>query len=185
MSTFCGIDPGLGGAVGFVREGAAFVAVVDMPVLITTTGRRTVDAARLAAILRDQSPAFVLVERVGPRPGEGAVGAFGFGHTFGTITAILATLGLTHDLVQPAAWKRAAGIPPGADKRVSIATALRLLPDAAAYLTRVKDDGRAEALLLAVQAWERRGGSNLSDLGHGNRRLASVCGTAKLGGGAL
>jgi crossover junction endodeoxyribonuclease RuvC len=69
--------------------------------------------------------------------------------------AILAVLGVPHDIVQPASWKRRAGIPPGAGKGCSIATACRLLPAAAPQLTRVKDDGRAEALLLAWQAWER------------------------------
>ena len=148
---FCGIDPGVSGAVGFVGEGGQFAAVVDMPTLPTTTGRRQVDFASLAAILREHGPAFVLVERVGPRPGEGAVGAFAFGHTFGGIMATLAALALPHDVVQPATWKRRAGIPPGADKRASIATAVRLMPGAAPHLTRVKDDGRAESLLLALQ----------------------------------
>ena len=157
---FCGIDPGVSGAVGLVREDGTFAAVHDMPTLPTTTGRRQVDFARLAAILREHGPAFVLVERVGPRPGEGAVGAFAFGHTFGGILGTLAALAVSHDVVQPASWKRRAGIPPGADKRASIVTAVRLLPDASAHLSRVKDDGRAEALLLARQAWERRGGQH-------------------------
>lgn len=153
---FLGIDPGIGGAIGVVNEAGQFVVVHDMPTLPTTTGRRQVDAAALAHLLRDLCPAFALVERVGARPGEGAVGAFAFGHTFGSITAVLAALAMPYDLVQPAAWKRRAGIPPGADKGVSIATAKRLLPAAAGCLARVKDDGRAEALLLAMQAWERR-----------------------------
>lgn len=152
---FAGIDPGVSGAVGLVREDGTFAAVHDMPTLPTTTGRRQVDFASLAAILREHGPAFVLVERVGPRPGEGAVGAFAFGHTFGGILGTLAALAVSHDVIQPASWKRRAGIPPGADKRASIATASRLLPGAASHLTRIKDDGRAEALLLARQAWER------------------------------
>lgn len=155
---FAGIDPGVSGAVGLVREDGAFAAVVDMPTLTQTTGRRAVDPAALAAILRQYQPAFTLVERVGPRPGEGAVGAFAFGQTYGAILATLAAVGLAHDVVMPAQWKRRAGIPPGADKEVSIATALRLLPDAAPWLTRKKDDGRAESLLLALQGWERRQG---------------------------
>lgn len=152
---YCGIDPGVSGAIGLVREDGGFSFVVDMPTLPTTTGRRQVDFATLAHIMREQAPAFVLVERVGPRPGEGAVGAFSFGHTFGGILAVLATLGLPHDVVQPQTWKRRAGIPPGADKKASIATCKRLLPDAGQYLARVKDDGRAESLLLSLQAWER------------------------------
>ena len=150
MSLICGIDPGLSGAVGFITQAGDFVGVYDMPVLPATTGRRQIDAAELADLLREHAPVFTMVERVGPRPGEGATGAFSFGHTFGSITAVLAALSLAHDLVQPAVWKRRAGIPPGADKGASIAVCKRLLPGASSQLTRAKDDGRAEALLLAL-----------------------------------
>ena len=149
---FCGIDPGLSGALGFINVAGEFVGVHDMPVLPSTTGRRQIDAAALADTLRQHAPAFTLVERGGARPGEGAVGAFSFGHTFGSITAVLAALGLAHDLVQLAVWKRRAGIPPGSDKAASIAVAKRLLPAAGQHLARVKDDGSAESLLLALHA---------------------------------
>ncbi len=151
MAVICGIDPGLAGAVGFIGDGGEFIAVYDMPTLPTTTGRRQIDAAALAGILRQHLPAFTMAERVGARLGEGPTGAFSFGHTFGSITAVLAALGLPHDLIQPAVWKRRAGIPAGADKRASVAICKRLIPGAADHLTRVKDDGRAEALLLALQ----------------------------------
>ncbi len=151
MSVLCGSDPGLGGAIGFIDGNRQFIGVYDMPTLPTSTGRRQIDAAALADILRRHSPMFVLVERVGARPGEGAVGAFSFGHTFGCILGVLAALGLSHDLVQPAVWKRRAGIPAGADKDVSIATCKRVLPGSAPHLTRIRDDGRAEALLRAIQ----------------------------------
>jgi crossover junction endodeoxyribonuclease RuvC len=137
---YAGIDPGISGAVGLVREDGTFAAVRDMPTLTTTTGRRQIDFTALAAIFREYSPAFVLVERVGSRPGEGAMGAFAFGLSYGGILGTLAALALSHDVVQPASWKRRAGIPPGAAKGVSIATAKRLLPDAAGHLARVKDD---------------------------------------------
>lgn len=152
MTLVCGIDPGVTGAVGFLDASGNFVGVHDMPVLPTSTGRRQVNHAALAVIPRDQKPGFVLVERVGPRPGEGAVGAFTFGQTYGGILGVLAALGISHDVIQPATWKRRAGIPPKADKQASIATAVRLIPDAAPFLSRVKDDGRAESLLLARQA---------------------------------
>ncbi len=149
--TLCGIDPGLGGAIGFIDTERQFIDVLDMPTLPTTTGRRQIDAAALAGILRQHRPRFVLVERVGSRPGEGAVGAFAFGHTYGAILGVLAALEIAHDVVQPAVWKRRAGIPPGADKGVSIATCKRVLPGSTPHLTRIKDDGRAESLLLALQ----------------------------------
>lgn len=151
-----GIDPGLSGAVGIIDDAGGFVGVFDAPILPTSTGRRQLDASALASILSGSGPlAFVLVERVGPRPGEGPTGAFSFGHTAGSISAVLSVLGIPFDLIQPAVWKRRASIPAGAGKGVSIATAKRLLPAAAPYLTRVKDDGRAESLLLALQALER------------------------------
>lgn len=56
--------------MGFINPDGSFAAVADMPTLVQTTGRRLVDAGALADILRRKAPAFVLVERVGPRPGE-------------------------------------------------------------------------------------------------------------------
>jgi len=48
---FCiGIDPGLSGALGVLDAGGAFVAVHDMPTAISTTGRKHLDPAGLAAI---------------------------------------------------------------------------------------------------------------------------------------
>lgn len=152
---FAGIDPGLAGAVGLIDDSGEFVAVHDTPVLLTTTGRKALDAHALAEILRQHGPVFALVERVGPRPGEGAAGGFSFGFSFGAILGVLGALGLPHALIQPAVWKRRAGIPPRSDKRASILAAKRILPGAAQHLARVKDDGRAEALLLAIQARQR------------------------------
>lgn len=147
-----GIDPGISGAVGFLTLDGEFVAVADMPVLPSSTGRHQVDSAALAEILRQHAPRLVMVERVGARPGEGAVGAFSFGMTFGAILGVLGTLQLPHYLIQPAQWKRAAGIPPKAEKAASIAAAKQLVPSAAASLTLKKHDGRAESLLIARHA---------------------------------
>lgn len=145
----CGIDPGVGGAIGFLNTDGTYAGVEDMPVVIATTGRKELDAAALAETLRAYGPSGAIVERVSSRPGEGAVGAFSFGATYGGILAVLAALQIPTTLVQPAVWKRKAGIPAGADKAVSISTAKRLIPTASTILTLKKHDGRAEALLLA------------------------------------
>ena len=145
----CGIDPGVSGAIGFLFEDGTFRHVSDMPVVTTTTGRKQIDGLGLAAILRRINPYVVIVERVNARPGEGAVGAFSFGHGLGVIQGVLAALDIPYQFVQPAVWKRKAGIPPGADKAASISVALQQIPSAADHLTLVKHHGRAEALLLA------------------------------------
>lgn len=152
---FVGIDPGLTGAIAFVDGAGKFERVADMPTLTNTIGRRSINFNALAKELF-YFPAFVLVERVGPRPGEGAVGAFSFGYGFGGICGVLSAMCLSHGLIQPAAWKRKAGIPAGAPKEASVEAALRLYPKAAPYLTRAKDHGRAEAILLAHLAWKMR-----------------------------
>lgn len=144
-----GVDPGLSGAVGFLNADGTYAGVEDMPVVIATTGRKELDAAGLAETLRAYGPSCAIVERVSSRPGEGAVGAFSFGATYGGILAVLAALQIPTALVAPAVWKRKAGIPAGADKACSISTAKRLIPTASTILTLKKHDGRAEALLLA------------------------------------
>mgnify|MGYP001764615179 CR=1 FL=1 len=152
----CGIDPGISGAVGFLTEAGDFHAVFDMPVATNTTGRKQIDGLGLAAILRRQLPAIAIIERVGPRPGEGPTGAFSFGHSVGVIQGVLSALAVPYTFISPVTWKRAAGIPPGADKSASIAVARQLIPSAGDHLTRIKDHGRAEALLLAHHHLTRR-----------------------------
>ncbi len=149
MRLICGIDPGIKGAVGFLSDDGEFVSVLDMPTYETTTGRRQIDPAGLTSILMQHRPERCVLERVSSRPGEGAVGAFSFGHSLGVIQGVLGALGFPYELVQPSVWKRKAGIPPGANKAASITTAKQQVPSAAASLTLVKHDGRAEALLLA------------------------------------
>lgn len=89
----CGIDPGISGAVGFLTERGEFVRVFDMPVYETTTGRRQIDPVELGSILMQQHPLRCVLERVNARPGEGAVGAFSFGHSLGVIQGVLGALG--------------------------------------------------------------------------------------------
>ena len=152
MRLICGIDPGLGGAIAFLTESGEFRYVADLPIVANTTGRNQIDGLGLAAILRRFPPTICLVERVGPRPGEGATGAFSFGHSVGVIQGVLATLEVPYQFVQPSVWKRQAGIPPSSDKAASIAAAKRLIPTAAPRLTLRKHDGRAESLLIARHA---------------------------------
>ena len=57
----------------------------------------------------------------------------------------------------PPSWKRLVGIPPGRDgaKDAARSEAARRWPDKAGLFARVKDDGRAEAALIAVAALMR------------------------------
>ena len=152
-----GIDPGLGGALALLTLDGVLLDIDDMPVLADgAAGRRAINAPLLAARVRAWGAGQAFCELVGPRPGEGAVGAFGFGRSRGIIEGTLGALSIPVDMVAPAWWKRRIGIPPGADKKdVARSEAIRRWPAMADQFARKKDDGRAEAALIAIAGLTR------------------------------
>jgi crossover junction endodeoxyribonuclease RuvC len=146
--TVIGIDPGLTGAICRLSDGVPQIA--DIPTL-KPRKRRIVDEIELARVIDALGHVDVAyVERVGVRPGEGSVGAFAFGYGYGVLIGILRASFTPIVLVTPAAWKRAMGIPAGAGKDASRQLAKSLFQRDAGLFARVKDDGRAEAALIAA-----------------------------------
>lgn len=135
MTTILGIDPGATGAIAMVTP---MVEVWDMPAT----------PHDLAALMKTFDPATtrVYLERVHSMPNQGVASTFRFGVGFGVIQGVLAALGFAYILVEPSKWKPAMGLR-GAGKAASRAKAQQLYPTA--DLRRVKDHGRAEALLIA------------------------------------
>jgi len=152
-----GIDPGVSGAVALLTAEGALIDVVDMPTLSDGTGgKRSINAPLLAARVRAWGAGLAFVEFVGARPGEGAVGAFSFGRCRGVIEGTLGALAVPVQMVAPSWWKRRVGIPPGADKKdAARSEAIRRWPGKADLFARKKDDGRAEAALIAVAGMAR------------------------------
>lgn len=156
-----GLDPGVTGAIAVVVNGE-LRDVRDLPVRIEGGGtvKRRVDAAGLAAIVRDWRSQYgpdsetAMIERVGAMPGQGVASVFSLGHTAGAVEAVMLALGCPVEFVVPAVWKRAAGL--GANKADSRARASLLYPAHAGQWSRVKDHGRAEAVLIARHGWDRR-----------------------------
>ncbi len=145
-----GIDPGLSGALAALDTQGRVVEVRDMPVLLTSSGRRTVNVLVLRDVLYSLLPIRACwVETVAAMPTDSRVAAFAFGRSVGALEAACLLSAVPVQRVTPQAWKRAAGLPAGAPKAASVETALRLLPGCAPYLTRAKDHGRADALLIA------------------------------------
>jgi crossover junction endodeoxyribonuclease RuvC len=70
------------------------------------------------------------------------------------IEGILAALKMPVTFVAPATWTRAIGRSPGKD--ASRARAMELFPNYEYFFKRVKDDGRADAALIAH--WGRKHG---------------------------
>ncbi len=155
-----GIDPGLGGALALLTSEGMLIDLADMPVLADgAAGRRAINAPLLAARVRAWGAGLAYVEFVGARPGEGPVGAFSFGRCRGVIEGTLGALAIPVEMVAPAWWKRRVGIPPGPDKKdAARSEAIRRWPGKADLFARVKDDGRAEAALIAAAGLMRQGG---------------------------
>jgi crossover junction endodeoxyribonuclease RuvC len=90
------------------------------------------------------------VERQQPMPGNGSSSNVTIGAGIGSLLAVLQVTQAPYELVMPATWKRALGL--DQDKCRSLDKARALFPQAP--LDRARDNGRAEAMLLAE--WGRR-----------------------------
>lgn len=153
-----GIDIGASGALALITEAAELIEVADMPILRDgPASRPAVNGPLLAEIIGRWRANRAFVEFVGARPGEGAVGAFAFGRSRGVCEGVLAALAVPATHIAPAAWKRLVGIPPGRDgaKDAARSEAICRWPAKAALFARVKDDGRAEACLIAIAGLRR------------------------------
>lgn len=153
-------DPGIQGAFAVMIDGS-LVEIEDMPTMVRTvsgTERRYVAPDIVDGLLRSLVTSHVgladrvtfVIEKVGARPKEGAVGAFAFGKGVGHVEGIAIGLRLPRHMVEPALWKRQLKMKKGKD--ASRQRAMELFPDFREQFARAKDDGRAEAALIAQWA---------------------------------
>lgn len=147
-AAFLGVDPGLGGALAVFAGGG--ITTHDMPIF-DIKGKRKLDIQRLHALLGDLvtifEPKLAVVEDVHSMPAQGVASSFTFGYVTGVVHALLASYKIPAHLVSPGAWKRVMGL--SSDKDASRQLASRMFPAEAFQWARKKDDGRAEAALLA------------------------------------
>lgn len=151
-----GIDPGKNGAMAFLSSKG--ICVVDMPnsiPAIVEAIRKNhdpqTDSLRFAVI--EDVGAMTYIDASGKKRGQGAQASFNFGFGAGVLHGVLAALGIRVYSVKPATWKLAYGL--SSNKDESRALAVKKFPNLASQLARKKDDGRAEAALLALFGEER------------------------------
>lgn len=163
MMHVLGVDPGNTGALA-LYDGVDLI-VYDMPTITIKTGRKTklgnekistkADPVKLAALLRPHGTDIsACVEQVMARPENGSVASVSLGRSMGVIEGVLAALGIMYELVRPGDWKRRMEVT--SDKSLSRQKASMMFPNFDHYFARAKDDGRAEAALLALYWWNRR-----------------------------
>ena len=138
-----GIDPGsVSGAFAILSEDHVFVD--DLP-----TVDKGLNAPELARLFRVERPFVAVLERVSAMPKQGVSSSFNFGRAYGTIMGVLAALEVPLVLVTPSMWKghfRLHG--KDRDRDAGRELAIRLYPEVTG-LSRKKDGGRADALLIA------------------------------------
>lgn len=145
-----GIDPGASGAICFLDIERGEIDVIDMP---TTTverngkAKREISPAMLHAILASRKATACYIERVGAMPGQGSSSMFQFGRSVGMVEGVVAALEIPTFYVSPQVWQKAAGVRGGKDGARQ--RAAELFPRAATFFARVKDNGRADAALIA------------------------------------
>jgi crossover junction endodeoxyribonuclease RuvC len=151
MSRVLGIDPGASGALCFLCTKTGILEIYDMPTVTIKRGTRQVrqvNAALLVDIIRDGKADAAFVEAVHAMPGQGVSSMFAFGRAMGVIEGALAGMGVPQTLVPPAEWTKAMRVKGGKDGARN--RAIELYPRHSNLFARVKDDGRADATLIAT-----------------------------------
>jgi crossover junction endodeoxyribonuclease RuvC len=145
-----GIDPGAKGALAFFDPVAGTLDIVDMPTVQVKRGAKLkteISAQMVAAIIRSRKPSVAVVERVSSMPGQGVSSVFAFGKAAGLLDGVLAALEIPITYVTPQVWQKAVNARTGKDGNRQ--RAAEIYPAYASSFSRVKDDGRADAALMA------------------------------------
>jgi Holliday junction resolvasome RuvABC endonuclease subunit len=136
---YLGIDPGATGAIALVIHTGELWWVEDMP--------DPLHGAAIEVLLRNEGPFSAAVEDVHSMPQQGVSSTFRFGMNHGIVLGALGALHVPYQLVTPNRWKKAQRVT--ADKDTSRMRACELWPAHADKFKRKKDNGRAEAALIA------------------------------------
>ncbi len=154
-----GIDPGLKGAVAFLKKGK-IINLFEMPIMSEgKKNKNQLNNAQLVKIMRENIDDFsltsVVVEKVNAMPGQGVTSMFNFGQTFGAIKGICAALGLPIFFVTPSKWKKHFDLI-NSSKDASRTKAIEMYPLLSDQLSKKKDVNKSDAILIARYFSETR-----------------------------
>lgn len=153
MMLWCGIDPGLSGAVAFIGDDGLGARVYPMP-LVEVDGQDELDCHSLRDLLESMDPRLVCIER--PQGFGGCSSAFKLGQNLGGVIVSVLSSRFRLERVRPQAWQRS--MLPGvhgrdALKSASVAKAKAMFPTVLFVRHgRTKADDLADALLIAAYA---------------------------------
>ena len=143
-----GIDPGFSGAIAVLDPDLKVDSVMDMPI-IKVGKKRELDEARLADLFKMWQGKSITVglEKSQTMPNQGIVSSGRYMASYGFLRGLCVGNGIPYHLIQPQSWKKAMMPDMGKEKGASIQKVSQLHPELT--LTRVKDHGIADAVLIA------------------------------------
>lgn len=143
-----GIDPGITGAIALVT--GTRPQVLDMPV-VKVNKKKMVSAPLVREALTSLSltgSTLITIENVHAMPGQGVSSMFSLGRSAGIVEGVAAGMGYTTLIVTPQSWKKHFNLI-GKDKDAARAM-VACNPMWASVVTRKKDVGRADAILIGL-----------------------------------
>jgi crossover junction endodeoxyribonuclease RuvC len=141
-----GIDPGANG--GLAIYGPSVLGVFLEVYSVPKVGKE-IDKQAWSQQWDFKGVGHVFIEQVSAMPGQGVTSMFNFGMAYGFVQALAFSAGVPVSFIRPQEWKKLVGIPVGSDKSASRIRASQLFPNDADKWAKVKDDGLAEAALIA------------------------------------
>ena len=143
-----GIDPGFSGALAVLDSDLKIDFVMDMPILMVVK-KRELDEAKLSDIFSRWRlrPMMVGLEKSQTMPNQGIVSSGRYMSSYGCLRGLCVGNGIPYHLIQPQSWKKAMMPDMGKEKGASIQKVTQIYPELS--LTRVKDHGIADAVLIA------------------------------------
>lgn len=154
----CGIDPGISGAFAiFDTTYEDEIQIWDMPtvsILRNGKNKNEVSAALVATIIAGKNIDCAYLERVNAMPGQGVSSVFSFGRSVGILEGVIAAYEIPITIVTPQAWQKAMAVRGGKDG--SRERAMELFPKSSDSFKLKKNDGRADATLIAMYGLQQQ-----------------------------
>ena len=147
MIFFGGVDPGKTGALAIISEDENFIHIIDWdepPILW----------GNLTKFPNWAHTKMVVIEKVHSMPGQGVSSSFKFGTNYGQWQMALSALSVPYAEITPQRWRKIldSSVPTKPSKEDLRQFALRRFPKATDFISKKRDEGRAEALIIALFA---------------------------------
>ena len=149
-----GIDPGISGAICFLKNGKIVDAIAMPSMAEGKKNKKQVNGSQIfneiSARIKDSNKEDikVVIEQVSAMPGQGVTSMFNFGQSFGILKGICSAMQLSMYFIRPAKWKKYFNLI-NSEKDASRTRAIEIFPYFSAQLSRKKDSNKADAILIS------------------------------------